>query len=245
MVNVRMPCSTFPGGRCVVAILAVVLVAGVPGAAGGEDPPVAVADDNPLLALSTLTYQPKDLAKGNLRIAGSAALQQAAAFWCEGLELIHPDMAWGIDTGTSEDGWAKLLAGKADVALFDRPLTAAEQTAWEAAQQQAAAARRLAIVAVGFREDREGAGGEVGNAARGVVVEEEWVRGDVRPVNHHPLYAIVARPADGPWPPVLEEFVAYVLSFSGQLDVAKDGLVPLSRGEIHAQKEGLGWTIER
>ena len=43
----------------------------------------------------------------------------------------------------------------------------------------------------------------------------------------------------------LREFVAYVLSYPGQLDVAKDALVPLSRGEIHAQKERLGWPVER
>jgi len=236
---------TLPGSRHVVAILALTLGHAV---ATAEEPPVAVADDNPLLALATLTYQPKDLAKGNLRLAGSEALQQAAAFWCEGLELIHPDMAWGIDTGTSADGWAKLLAGKADVALFDRPLTDAEQAAWAAAQQQAQQqalpARRLATIAVGFREDRGGEAG-AGDPDTRVAEVDEQVRGDVRPASHHPLYAIVAVPADGPWPPVLEEFVSYVLSFSGQLDVAKDGLLPLSRGEIHAQTEALGWTIER
>jgi hypothetical protein len=233
-------------GLPVVAMLAVALT---PGMATGEEPPVAVADDNPLLALATLTYQPKDLAKGNLRIAGSEALQQAAAFWCEGLELIHPDMAWGIDTGTSEAGWEKLLAGKADVALVDRPLTDAELAAWAAAQQQAQQqalpARRLATIAVGFREDREGEAAPAVEAGPRAPVTDEHVRGDVRPASHHPLYAIVAVPADGPWPPVLEEFVSYVLSFSGQIDVAKDGLLPLSRGEIHAQTEALGWTIER
>jgi ABC-type phosphate transport system substrate-binding protein len=232
---------SFPSSVRIVAMLAAVLI---PGVAAADEPAMAVADDNPLLALATLTYQPKDLAKGNLRIAGSEALQQAAAFWCEGLELIHPDMAWGIDTGTSEDGWEKLVAGKADVALVDRPLTDAELAAWAAAQQQAAAARRLATIAVGFREDHAGEAG-VGDTETRVADADEHVRGDVRPASHHPLYAIVAVPADGPWPPVLEEFVSYVLSFSGQIDVAKDGLLPLSRGEIHAQTEALGWTIER
>jgi len=216
-----------------------------PDMATGEEPPVAVADDNPLLALATLTYQPKDLAKGNLRIAGSEALQQVAAFWCEGLELIHPDMAWGIDTGTTDTGWEKLRAGTADVALFDRPLTDAEQAAWDAAQRQATPARRLVTIAVGFREDREGVAAAAVEAGPRPPVTDEQVLGDVRPASHHPLYAVVAVPADGPWPPVLEEFVSYVLSFSGQIDVAKDGLLPLSRGEIHAQKEALGWTIER
>lgn len=227
-----------PRQRCSspLVLLAITVALGS-GNACAEEPPAVAADDNPLLALSTLTYQPKDLAKGNLRIAGSATLQQAAAFWCEGLELVHPDMAWGIDTGTTEDGWARLLAGKADVALFDRPLADAEEAAWDAAQRQASPARRLATIAVGFREDRGG--------AAAVVEAVDPVPGDVRPDSQQPLYAIVALPAGGAWPPVLEEFVAYVLSFSGQLDVAKDGLLPLSRAEIHAQKEALGWTIER
>jgi len=233
---------SFPCSVRIVAMLAAVLI---PGAAAAAEPPVAVADDNPLLALATLTYQPKDLAKGNLRIAGSEALQQAAAFWCEGLELIHPDMAWAIDTGTSETGWEKLRAGKADVALFDRPLTDAEEAAWTAAQQQASPARRLAAIAVAFREDRGGGDAAAGDTEPTVAAADEQVRGDVRPASHHPLFVVIATPADGPWPPVLEEFVSYVLSFSGQLDIAKDGLLPLSRGEIHAQKEALGWTIER
>jgi len=227
----------------VVAMLALVLT---PGVATGEEPPASVANDNPLLALATLTYQPKDLAKGTLRIAGTAALQQAAAFWCEGLEVVHPDMAWALDTATTESGWEKLLAGKADVALFDRPLVEAEQAAWAAAQQSASAPRRLATIAVGFREDRPADGATtVGDDVPRAAADDEQVPGDVRPATQHPLYAVVALPAAGPWPPVLEEFASYVLSFSGQLDIAKDGLLPLSRGEIHAQKEALGWTIER
>ena len=45
--------------------------------------------------------------------------------------------------------------------------------------------------------------------------------------------------------PQLREMMEYVLSYSGQLDVAKDGLLPLSRGEIHAQKDLLGWSMAR
>lgn len=228
-----------------------------PAAAPSTEPPTSGTPvDNPLAALATLPYQPKDLVAGNLRIAGAAPLQQAAAFWCEGLELIHPDLAWGLDTGTTESGWEKLLAGTIDVALFDRPLTAAEQEAWDAAVKQAAPPRRLAAIAVGFRQDAP-AGGAVGaSPPRGSTTREspaageyddddDDVPGDVRPDDQHPLYIVVAVPAEGDWPRVLEEFVSYVLSFSGQVDVAKDGLLPLSRAEIHAQQEALGWTIER
>jgi hypothetical protein len=36
-----------------------------------------------------------------------------------------------------------------------------------------------------------------------------------------------------------------VLSYPGQLDVAKDGLSPLTRGEIFAQQERLGRPVQR
>jgi ABC-type phosphate transport system substrate-binding protein len=226
---------------------------GNPTAPSTEPPTAATAVDNPLLALATLTYQPKDLVTGNLRIAGAAPLQQAAAFWCEGLELVHPDLAWGLETGTTEAGWEKLLAGTVDVALFDRPLTAAEEQAWDTAEKQRATPRRLAAIAVGFRHDVPAAGAGPAAPPNGPATREsaadaaidDDVPGDVRPDDQHPLYIVVAVPEDGAWPRVLEEFVSYVLSFSGQVDVAKDGLLPLSRAEIHAQQEALGWTIER
>jgi ABC-type phosphate transport system substrate-binding protein len=71
------------------------------------------------------------------------------------------------------------------------------------------------------------------------------VPGSERTPDYRPLYVAVMAPVDGDWPPPLREFVAYVLSFPGQLDMAKDALVPLSRSEIHAQKERLGWPVER
>ncbi len=71
------------------------------------------------------------------------------------------------------------------------------------------------------------------------------VPGSERTPDFRPLYVAVVPPVEGDWPPALRELVAYILSFPGQLDMAKDALVPLSRGEIHAQKERLGWPIER
>ena len=71
------------------------------------------------------------------------------------------------------------------------------------------------------------------------------VVGSDRTPDCRPLFLAVAVPADGAMPPPLREFLEYVLSYAGQLDVAKDGLLPLSRGEIHAQKELLGWSVAR
>jgi len=71
------------------------------------------------------------------------------------------------------------------------------------------------------------------------------VSGSDRTPDCRPLFVAVAVPKDGSMSPQLREMLEYVLSYSGQLDVAKDGLLPLTRGEIHAQKELLGWSIAR
>jgi ABC-type phosphate transport system substrate-binding protein len=71
------------------------------------------------------------------------------------------------------------------------------------------------------------------------------VVGSDRTPDCRPLFLAVAVPKDGSMPPQLKEFMEYVLSYSGQLDVAKDGLLPLTRGEIHAQKDLLGWSMAR
>lgn len=71
------------------------------------------------------------------------------------------------------------------------------------------------------------------------------VIGSERPPTLRPLFIVVTAPAAGEWPAALREFVSYVLSFSGQLDVAKDGLLPLSRAEVQAQHELLGDPVQR
>jgi len=71
------------------------------------------------------------------------------------------------------------------------------------------------------------------------------VVGSDRTPDCRPLFLAVAVPKEGEMPAHLREFMAYVLSYPGQLDVAKDGLLPLTRAEIHAQKEVLGWAVER
>ncbi|MFM7292315.1 MAG: PstS family phosphate ABC transporter substrate-binding protein [Planctomycetia bacterium] len=71
------------------------------------------------------------------------------------------------------------------------------------------------------------------------------VVGSDRTPDCRPLFLAVAVPKDGAMPGQLKEFMAYVLSYSGQLDVVKDGLLPLTRGEIHAQQELLGWSMAR
>jgi len=71
------------------------------------------------------------------------------------------------------------------------------------------------------------------------------VVGSDRTPDCRPLFLAVAVPKEGSMLPQVREFMEYVLSYSGQLDVAKDALLPLTRGEIHAQKELLGWSMAR
>jgi ABC-type phosphate transport system substrate-binding protein len=73
----------------------------------------------------------------------------------------------------------------------------------------------------------------------------DTVVGSDRTPDCRPLFLAVAVPKDGSMSPQLREMMEYVLSYSGQLDVAKDGLLPLTRGEIHAQKDLLGWSMAR
>ncbi len=74
---------------------------------------------------------------------------------------------------------------------------------------------------------------------------EDVVPGSERTPDFRPLFVAVMPPTEGEWPAAVKEFVGYVLSFPGQLDVAKDGLAPLARGEIHAQQERLGQPVQR
>jgi ABC-type phosphate transport system substrate-binding protein len=71
------------------------------------------------------------------------------------------------------------------------------------------------------------------------------VPGSERTPDCRPLFVALAVPEAGDWPAVLREFVAYMLSWQGQLDVAQDGLLPLTRAEVIAQREILGGPLER
>ena len=116
----------------------------------------------------------------------------------------------------------------------------------------------IADVAEAVAADRGGLG-LVGTAAAGrqgvrrVPLElppdarppEDVVPGSERTPDFRPLFVAVMSPTEGEWPAAVKEFVGYVLSFPGQLDVAKDGLAPLARGEIHAQQERLGQPVQR
>ena len=75
--------------------------------------------------------------------------------------------------------------------------------------------------------------------------QADAVPGSERTPDCRPLFVAIAVPTEGEWPAILREFVAYVLSWQGQLDVAQDGLLPLSRAEILAQREILGGPVER
>jgi ABC-type phosphate transport system substrate-binding protein len=306
---------------------------------GADSPP---APENPLTSLGTMEYRPTVLVETPLRLAGSATLEQAAAFWAHGFMHVHPKAAVTIARTSTDAGWQALAEGTADVALLSRGITdkeiaaAAErlgrkpviiavgfdQLVWIVNEKNPVAAlpwnpetgimpdnagrtpppwsawtdaTELATVPVNVHGSEPGSGtrrylerlvggeagwpgsimshdsitdvaeavaadrgglGLVGTAAAGrpglrrVPLDiPPGVVGDVpgseRGPDFRPLYIAVAPPAEGDWPPALREFVSYVLSFPGQLDLAKDALVPLSRGEIHAQKERLGWPVER
>jgi phosphate transport system substrate-binding protein len=60
-----------------------------------------------------------------------------------------------------------------------------------------------------------------------------------------PLYLVVAINGERLEDPLMRELLSYVLSRSGQEDVIKDGFLPLTRAEVVAQEEKLGWSEVR
>jgi phosphate transport system substrate-binding protein len=308
--------------------------------------------DNPLADLATLEYRPAAPIEGSLKLSGSSTLEQAAAFWAEGFMHLHPAATVTLDRTSTDAGWQELVAGKADVALLSRPITAADLAAADLAAATAAG-RKPIVIAVAFEpltwivhesnpvttlpwspetgilpgprpgggdgpprwgrwldeadwadialtvhgpgkgsgsrwhlekllggqagwsgtiadadsinavteavsKDRGGLGlvsvAAAGRAGvRRVALDlpanaqppEDAVPGSERIPDERPLFMAVMVPAEGDWPAATREFVAYVLSYPGQLDVAKDGLAPLTRGEIFAQQERLGRPVQR
>jgi len=66
---------------------------------------------------------------------------------------------------------------------------------------------------------------------------------------HYPLvrnlHIIVRHSDDKPVGGLQAELVRYALSRSGQADVVKDGFLPLSRPELNAQLDRLGWNTNK
>ncbi len=77
---------------------------------------------------------------------------------------------------------------------------------------------------------------------------EDPIPGSVRTPDCRPLFAVAIVESNDQglrWSPLHREFVEYLLSYSGQVDMVKDGFLPLTRGEIHAQREMAGLEIQR
>jgi ABC-type phosphate transport system substrate-binding protein len=60
-----------------------------------------------------------------------------------------------------------------------------------------------------------------------------------------PLFLVVSLNGETMEDPLMRELLSYVLSRSGQEDSMKDGFLPLTRGEVVAQEEKLGWHEDR
>ena len=165
---------------------------------------------------------------------------------------------WGrwLDAGD----WADLAVtvhgpGKGSGSRWHLEKLLGGQAGWPGA---IAAAESICVVAAAVAKDRGGLGlvGAAAAARDGIRAvplalpanarpPEDAVPGSERTPDERPLFIAVMVPAEGDWPAATREFVGYVLSYPGQLDVAKDGLVPLTRGEIFAQQERLGRPVQR
>lgn len=77
---------------------------------------------------------------------------------------------------------------------------------------------------------------------------DDPIPGSLRTPDCRPLFAVAIVESNDQglrWSPLHREFVEYLLSYAGQVDMVKDGFLPLTRGEIHAQREMAGLEIQR
>ncbi len=58
-----------------------------------------------------------------------------------------------------------------------------------------------------------------------------------------PVHVVAAVDDSGVFDPVIDQFIRYVLSRDGQLDLIKDGYFPLSQEQLHGQEIKLGWEV--
>lgn len=58
-----------------------------------------------------------------------------------------------------------------------------------------------------------------------------------------PVHVAAAVDDSGAFDPVIDQFIRYVLSRDGQLDLIKDGYFPLSQEQLHRQEIKLGWEV--
>lgn len=116
----------------------------------------------------------------------------------------------------------------------------------------------IKAVAEAVAADRGGLGliGENDGAWRGVrrlqlaipveaAPAADAVPGSERTPDCRPLFVAIAGPKAGELPALLRELIGYILSWQGQLDAAQDGLLPLTRAEIQAQREILDGPVEQ
>lgn len=217
------------------------------------DNPVAAlawSPDTGILAAATATAQPPDSAPNQQAdpTAGAAPARPTATRW---RQLAGPT-AW-------PDGWTDVPIRMHATDLqsgtrwhLDRlasgpgtcPLEVTEH-ATTADVAAAVAADRGGLGLVGTRTAWPGVRAVPLEIPADAVPLPDAVVGSARPPTLRPLFIVVVAPIEGEWPAALHEFVGYVLSYFGQLDIAKDGLLPLSRAENQAQRELLGWAVQR
>lgn len=115
----------------VVAVLALLVGGAVVGAATNDPNAVpiqgapAASTDADLLA-GLPPYLPKAPVKGELKVAGSSAMNQLAALWAEGIKHVHPDAKVTVEMYESGQVLPRLAKGEMQLGLMSRPLTDSE-----------------------------------------------------------------------------------------------------------------------
>ena len=96
----------------------------VPPAAAEQKPPsaLAIAESTDLLA-GLPPYLPKAPVSGEIKLAGSSAMNQLALLWASGLHHVHPDTKVEVDMYESGLVLPRLAKNEMQIGLMSRPLT--------------------------------------------------------------------------------------------------------------------------
>jgi ABC-type phosphate transport system substrate-binding protein len=99
-------------------------------AATSEPGAAPAAETAPVTAPETLAslppYLPKAPVEGELKLAGSSAMNQLAHLWGAGLAHLHPGLKLTVETHESGQVLPRLAKGEMQIGLMSRPLTESE-----------------------------------------------------------------------------------------------------------------------
>jgi phosphate transport system substrate-binding protein len=112
---------------CLIGLLGFAAFVGAATSEPGKTPDTETAPVAPPETLASLPpYLPKAPIEGELKLAGSSAMNQLAHLWGSGLAQLHPGVKLTVETYESGQVLPRLAKGEMQIGLMSRPLTESE-----------------------------------------------------------------------------------------------------------------------